>query len=223
MVLTGQQDEAVGAEAVALGAQDFLCKADMNRALLHKAIRYSIERHRFYRTIEFERRQLLSVFDSISEVIYVSDVDTYEILFMNEHGKRLFGKDPIEGICYVELRDLDAPCPFCTNKYVRDNAGKPYEWEHHNLVLKGDYHITDQLVRWPDGRDVKLEVAIDITERKKIGAKLKEQTRLLTALMESIPLPVFYKDTNHVYMGCNHGFRRSHGPIQGRNCRKNRL
>ena len=120
----------------------------------------------------------------------------------------MFGKDPVGGICYSEFQGLNSPCPFCTNQIILENKGKPYEWEFHNPILKADYHITDQIIRWPDGRDVRLEVAIDITERRRIGDKLKEQTRFLMALMESIPVPVFYKDVNHTYVGCNEAFNK---------------
>ena len=42
-----------------------------------------------------------------------------------------------------------------------------------------------------------------ITERKKAEEDLKNQVFLMTSLLEAIPAPVFFKDTDHVYMGCN--------------------
>ena len=46
----------------------------------------------------------------------------------------------------------------------------------------------------------------DITEFKKISDKLKEQYDFLQVLMDAIPAPVFYKDKEGVYLGCNKAF-----------------
>ena len=50
---------------------------------------------------------------------YISDIETYELLHVNEAGRRLF-KVPLdadlEGFkCYEFLQGRDEPCPFCTN------------------------------------------------------------------------------------------------------------
>lgn len=46
LVLTGAEDEAVGTEAVRLGAQDYLTKGNLDGRLVSRAIRYAIERKR---------------------------------------------------------------------------------------------------------------------------------------------------------------------------------
>jgi diguanylate cyclase (GGDEF)-like protein len=46
IVLTGTEDEALGVEAVAAGAQDYLTKARLDGDTLARAIAYSIARHR---------------------------------------------------------------------------------------------------------------------------------------------------------------------------------
>lgn len=56
IVLTGQNDEAVGASAVWAGAQDYLVKGQVTSALLIRSIRYAISRHGFQTTV---RRQAL--------------------------------------------------------------------------------------------------------------------------------------------------------------------
>jgi diguanylate cyclase (GGDEF)-like protein/PAS domain S-box-containing protein len=45
VVLTGLDDGAVGEEAVRIGAQDFLVKAELNATSLRRSLRYAIERH----------------------------------------------------------------------------------------------------------------------------------------------------------------------------------
>jgi signal transduction histidine kinase len=56
VVLTGYEDEAVGLEAITLGAQDYLIKDRLNVALLGRAIRFAIERSALLRQVrELER------------------------------------------------------------------------------------------------------------------------------------------------------------------------
>ena len=45
IVLTGMKDEAAAVEAIERGAQDYLVKDDVDGPLLHRAIRYGLERH----------------------------------------------------------------------------------------------------------------------------------------------------------------------------------
>lgn len=46
LVLTGLDDERRGVEAVASGAQDYLVKGATSGAVLHRSIRYAVERRR---------------------------------------------------------------------------------------------------------------------------------------------------------------------------------
>ncbi len=129
-----------------------------------------------------ERKQLLSIFDSIDEAIYISDPETYEILFVNKTLKSVFGKDLIGGICYRELQNRETPCEFCTNDKILKNKGSSYNWEHNNLHLQRDFLITDKIIKWTDGRDVRFEIARDFTESKKAQERVKDLNSLLMAI-----------------------------------------
>ena len=63
-----------------------------------------------------KRKQLLSIFDSINEVISVIDAETYEILYVNKFVRNRHGKDLVGGLCYKELHGLDSPCGHCTKE-----------------------------------------------------------------------------------------------------------
>jgi PAS domain S-box-containing protein len=132
------------------------------------------ERKRTEKALQFERSQLLSIFDSIDEVIYISDPYTYEILYANRAMQEKFGKDLIGGTCYREFQGKDAPCEFCTNHLILKNKDVPYRWEFHNATVDRDFLIVDRIIKWPDGRDVRFELAIDITGRKRMEMDLKD-------------------------------------------------
>jgi PAS domain S-box-containing protein len=125
--------------------------------------------------LEKERKQLLSVFEGIDEPIYVADPETYEILFANRTLKELFGENIIGKKCYKVFQNLDMPCSFCTNdKILGKNYGKVYVWEFQNKINKRWYRCIDRAITWPDGRVVRMEIAIDITDRVKAEERVKE-------------------------------------------------
>jgi len=43
----------------------------------------------------------------------------------------------------------------------------------------------------------------DVTERKRVAEDLEASRNLLRNLLEAIPIPVFYKDAEGVYLDCN--------------------
>ncbi len=136
--------------------------------------------------IEFERSRLFSIFDSINEIIYISDPRTYEILYTNKYTEKLFGKKLEGKICYEELQHKDAPCEFCTNENILQNKGVPFQWEFFNPVVEKYYFITDRIIKWPDGRDVRFELAIDITKHKESEEALKESERKYREILETM-------------------------------------
>jgi two-component system, OmpR family, phosphate regulon sensor histidine kinase PhoR len=113
--------------------------------------------------------ELSTIFDAIEVVLYVADMDTYELLFLNDHGKRLWGADTLGRPCHQVLQSGQCgPCTFCTNARLVEEgrAGAPVVWEFRNTVNERWYLCIDKAIPWTDGRLVRMEVAIDITERK---------------------------------------------------------
>ncbi|MBD3187714.1 PAS domain S-box protein [Candidatus Bathyarchaeota archaeon] len=122
--------------------------------------------------IESQYKKFLAILESYPEVIYVCDPETHELLFVSNKLKEFLGKDPTGEVCYKALQDLDEPCDFCTNDILFKKK-KPYVWEYHNPLIERDFLITDKVIKWPDGRDVRFEVAIDITKRKEAEKHLE--------------------------------------------------
>jgi len=146
------------------------------------------EKSKILETLELERAQLLSIFNSIDEAIYVTDPISNEIIFVNKHLRNIMGKDVIGGICYKEFQNLDHICEFCTNPIILANKGEAYKWEHHNPVLNRDYYLIDRIITWPDGRDVRLEISIDITKIKDLQRLLEENEKKYRDLFNRAPV-----------------------------------
>ncbi|MCG8683278.1 MAG: ABC transporter substrate-binding protein [Desulfobacterales bacterium] len=129
----------------------------------------------------FERFK--TVMDSLDALVYVADMETYELLFVNKYGLDIMG-DIIGKICWQALQaDQTGPCSFCTNSQLLDSDSMPLDpiiWEFQNTLNGEWYECRDQAIRWIDGRMVRMEIATNITERKKAESerkKLEEELR----------------------------------------------
>jgi signal transduction histidine kinase len=124
-----------------------------------------------------EMDRFSKVMSSLDLSIYVADINTYELLFVNKKIQDAFGD--VEGkICWQSLQHgQTGPCPFCTNDKLLDDNGKPnpiYVWKFQNTITKKWYYIQNSAIKWRDGRWVRLEIATDITDIIHAEKELKE-------------------------------------------------
>lgn len=143
------------------------------------------ERKQAEEMLAFERAQLLSIFDGIDDAVYVTDPYTYEVLYANKAMKDKFGGELVGGICYRKFQERDSPCDFCTNPIILKERGKPYHWEYYNHTVDRYFMIMDRFIKWPDGRDVRFEIAKDITDRKRTEETLRESEEKYRNLIET--------------------------------------
>lgn len=79
------------------------------------------------------------------------------------------------------------------------------------LNFTNRYRHRDGSYRWiewksfPKGDRI-FAAARDITKRRQIEQQLADHTRFLSTLIDTLPLPVFYKDAGGKYLGCNRPF-----------------
>lgn len=109
--------------------------------------------------------------NDISELLYVADLETYDLLFINQAGRETFHVDSLEGQkCYRVLQGKEAPCAFCTTPCLKE--GENYTWEITNALTNRHYILKDRLIEW-DGRPARMEIAFDTTEAEKEKIQLK--------------------------------------------------
>ncbi|TWI77357.1 PAS domain-containing protein [Desulfobotulus alkaliphilus] len=136
-----------------------------------------------------EREQLLSIFDSIDEVIYVTDPSNHEILFVNQAFKELWG-DATGKKCHEIIHGRQIPCIHCTSltplspEFSR--AGAPETHEFFNPSSQNWFRCLNRSIRWPDGRMVRYEMAFDITLQKDAENILKERSDELEKINQEL-------------------------------------
>ena len=142
-------------------------------------------RKRAEQDLQASQRQLVSVMDANPNLIYVSDPATFEMLFVNRVLREAMG-EPGNRKCHQYLQGRETPCPFCTNgRIFGEHLGESYEWDLQNDVNGRWYRCHDRAITWPDGRLVRYEVAVDITEHKKADEALQESEERFRRLAEN--------------------------------------
>lgn len=127
------------------------------------------------------QQQLLTILNSIDANVYVSDLETNEVLFMNKNMIQDFGKDLTGETCWEVFRGETAPCDVCKNHLLLDENGQPTSgcvWESKNTVTGKDYINHDRVIEWIDGRLVHLQVSTDISHRKSMEKQLRQKYKM---------------------------------------------
>jgi two-component system sensor histidine kinase AtoS len=122
-----------------------------------------------------------TVLDSIEAIIYVSDMETYKILYLNKYARNIFGD--IDGkVCWQNTQPgLEGPCEFCSKDKLLTPEGEPagvYHREFYNALNNTWYDVYDRAIEWVDGRIVRFEISTDITERKKVDETLRRAEQM---------------------------------------------
>ncbi len=133
---------------------------------------------------EQKRQYFTWMLDAYGGNIYVSDMENYELLYLNQSScdtlgmpaKKLLGKK-----CYEVIQGRTSPCPFCTNNQLREDAF--YDWEFYNPILKRTFMIKNRIINW-QGRKARIELSHDMYSAE---YKLAKKDRERDALIRSIP------------------------------------
>jgi len=156
---------------------------DLSRGVTFTALDIT-ERKRTRKALRISHERFLTVMESIDATIYVADMDTHEVLFMNKNMIESFGGDMTGQLCWEAFRGSDGPCPHCTNDQLVDDSGQPKDvciWQGKN-PLTGKWYINhDRAIQWTDGRLVRLQIATDITDLKRMEQQI-QQTQKFEAI-----------------------------------------
>lgn len=109
-------------------------------------------------------------YEELREIVYVSDVDNYDLVYMNRLARELYGigsAQEIEGRkCYEVISGSSAPCATC-------NCGKLKEgiWNEkvkYQPILKKRLSLKDTLIKDGD-RNCRFELAVELGDRELNG------------------------------------------------------
>ncbi|MCF6249461.1 MAG: ATP-binding protein, partial [Desulfobacula sp.] len=173
-----------------------------------------LRRTRAEEALRVSNERFFTVLNSLDATIYVSDMETYEILFVNKYMIESFGRDMTGEVCWEAFRGECGPCPHCTNSRLLDKDKKStgvFVWQGKNPITGKWYINHDRAIEWADGRMVKLQIATDITERKQTEEELKKSEERYREYFEENISGTYIASTNGKLIACNQEYKRIFG------------
>jgi PAS domain S-box-containing protein len=132
-----------------------------------------------------EQRWILeNVLNNMSELVYVFDPDTYEILFTNGTAEAALAEELVGKPCFRAIWGLEAPCHGCRVESVYTDEGGTYTREAFNERLGRWLRVAVRAVPWLDGGQVCCAVAADISESKALEEEIVAHNRALNRMVK---------------------------------------
>lgn len=111
--------------------------------------------------------ELWEFFENLNELLYVADMDTHELIYMNKRGREIYDIPSQESFkgqkCYQVLQGCSAPCSICTNALLK--SGEFHEWNYFNPFVKRHFALKDTMIL-QNGKRYRMELALDITPQE---------------------------------------------------------
>lgn len=139
-------------------------------------------------------KKIWEFFENMDEVVYVSDIDSHELVYMNKKGLELYGFHSPREIagkkCYEILQNSSAPCSICNNHELKMNYFK--EWLFYNPILERHMMLKDTLIE-EDGKKYRMEIAIDPVKQESRVNMLGSYENLEATINEGLRMALMQK------------------------------
>ena len=138
-------------------------------------------RRKAEKALQESHERFLTVLNSIDATIHAIDAENFEILCMNENMIRLYGGDFTGETCWKIFKKKQERCSFCNMEQVleeNEKGGQVKVWQDWNHVTGRCYLCYDRIIKWTDQRPVKIQIATDITELKRLEEELSQAHKM---------------------------------------------
>ncbi len=107
-------------------------------------------------------KKIWEFFDNMNEYVYVSDMDTYDLIYMNRKMMERYNLHSLEEIsgkkCYEVFQNCSKPCAICTNHEL--SPGNFKEWGYYNPIIDKHMVLKDTMIE-DEKRRCRMEIALD--------------------------------------------------------------
>jgi PAS domain S-box-containing protein len=163
-------------------------------------------------TLRVSEERFRLLIEQAPEAIVVFDIDENRFVLANAKAEKLFGCRR-EELLNVGPQHFYAPI---------QPDGRPIDESMNNnieRVMAGEELLTERVINNAEGKNLICELRLvqflfgdrrlirnsfhDITERKRTEEALRASQQIIEGIIQAIPVRVFWKDKNLVYLGCN--------------------
>lgn len=105
-------------------------------------------------------------FENMRELVYLSDLDSDELVWINKATRRYLKLKPASKIANIKCYQILHDDPFSNPGYTRYELKRDsfYEWTYYDTVTRRYYNRKATVLEYK-GRDVRFEIAIDISDQ----------------------------------------------------------
>ena len=171
-----------GGELGELGnAFDAMASALDSEITAHKQLEESLK-------VQFN--QISTTFDELNAIVYVTELGTGNLLFMNKYGELLCGSHWQGRACYEVIGcGQTFPCEYAHagRLVLEGELHPPLIHEYQEKKTGRWYQCLEKAISWTDGRLVRMSVAVDITDLKDLD-RLKDD--LISAVSHEMRTPL---------------------------------
>lgn len=132
---------------------------------------------------------LWNFFEDLDEIVYVSDMDTFDLKYMNRRARETYNLDSMDAAagkkCYELLQGCSRPCAMCTNHKLK--PGKFYEWKYYNPLIQKTFVLKDTMLI-QDNKRYRLELSIDVSAQEEQKRTIQEFTANESLVNEALRL-----------------------------------
>ncbi len=207
IIMTGHGNEYIAVRMMKMGAKDYLIKEGDYLAAIPRTVKRlasELEMKQKYMEsqrqlkesqakLKLEHEQLLSIYESITEPICITDLNSYEIIFSNSAFRKHFGNIKDGQKCYMHIYHFEEQCKFCPILQLQNQDMDTFYGEVYNKVNNHWYRYINKIIHWPTEEKVYFSLAVDITNIKqseqeliKAKEKAEESDRLKSAFLANM-------------------------------------
>ncbi len=138
------------------------------------------------------------IINEVEDMIYIIDMESYEMLYMNDKAKQILGLDD-DGEwrnrkCYDVVHGVGYACECCPNSIVNEKGF--YAYERYNQRSGRLFYQKYKLITF-DGRKAKLVVSIDISQLRKTANELNTKLKIERTMLKCVKTLYEVDDMGH--------------------------